>query len=90
MKKLITILFLVNIIILTFTVKADANDMGYMGYIGKTNRSCFIQNKGQWDKSVLYLAKSNGMNAWITKNGVVYDYYKINRVNDSVSTLKTT
>jgi len=37
----------------------------------------FVENKGQWAPEVQYLAKIQGMNAWITDHGVVYDYYKI-------------
>jgi hypothetical protein len=43
----------------------------------KNKTTFFIENKGQWDSEVLYLARLNGMSAWITKSGVVYDYYKI-------------
>lgn len=56
-------------------------------FLNQSNHVCFIQNKGQWDKNILYLAKSNGMNAWITKNGIVYDYYKINHIKDSAAML---
>ncbi len=41
-----------------------------------SNGDSFIENKGQWDKSVLYLAKCSGYNAWITKTGVVFDYFQ--------------
>ncbi|MCS6789625.1 MAG: SBBP repeat-containing protein [Bacteroidia bacterium] len=37
----------------------------------------FIQNKGQWDSQVLYLYRQPGLNAWITKQGVVYDFYEL-------------
>ncbi|HOV92063.1 MAG TPA: SBBP repeat-containing protein [Candidatus Kapabacteria bacterium] len=39
----------------------------------------FIENKGQWDNQVQYLARLGGLNLWVTKSGVVYDYYKIER-----------
>ncbi|MBI3259636.1 MAG: hypothetical protein HYZ54_09210 [Ignavibacteriae bacterium] len=39
----------------------------------KKSSTVFIQNKGQWDNSVLFLAKIKGMNAWITKKGIRYD-----------------
>ena len=41
------------------------------------NNLVFIENKGQWDEEVMFLAKTNGMNAWITKNGIMYDFYTI-------------
>lgn len=37
----------------------------------------FIQNKGQWDPQVLYLYRQPGLSAWITKQGVVYDFYEL-------------
>lgn len=43
--------------------------------------SFFIENKGQWDKEVLYLCRINGLNAWITKSGVTYDFHKWKKLN---------
>lgn len=40
------------------------------------NSSYFIENKGQWDKEVLYLYQSHTFNAWVTQHGVVYDFFK--------------
>jgi hypothetical protein len=40
----------------------------------------FIENKGQWSDEVKYLAKTGGMNAWITKDAVVYDFYLMDNV----------
>jgi hypothetical protein len=37
--------------------------------------SKFIRNEGQWNQDVLFLLQSPGMNAWITKSGIRYDYY---------------
>jgi len=31
------------------------------------NNNFFIQNKGQWNPEVKFLARIGGMNAWITK-----------------------
>ena len=45
--------------------------------VQRVDKSFFIENKGQWDEEVLFLAKIGGMNAWITKTGVVYDFYKL-------------
>ncbi len=36
----------------------------------------FIQNKGQWQSNVRYLAKTGGMNAWVTSSGIRYDFYR--------------
>ncbi|MBX3165562.1 MAG: SBBP repeat-containing protein [Bacteroidetes bacterium] len=35
----------------------------------------FIENKGQWHADVLYLVRTGGLDAWITKAGVTYDFY---------------
>lgn len=57
---------------------AKSYDQSYPQYIfNKPGQPCFIENRGQWDSEVLYLARINGMNTWITKSGVVYDYYMI-------------
>ena len=47
--------------------------------ISKAHNNYFIQNKGQWPKEVLYLAKIGGLNAWITNSGVVYDFFRIEK-----------
>lgn len=39
----------------------------------------FIENKGQWDSQVKYLARLSGMNYWITNSGIVMDYYRFER-----------
>ncbi|MCX7769406.1 MAG: MopE-related protein [Flavobacteriales bacterium] len=41
------------------------------------DRQFFIENKGQWPQEVLYLARLGGLNAWITRSGVVYDFYQL-------------
>ena len=56
--------------------------------LNQTNKSFFIQNKGQWDPEVKYLASIGGMNAWITNSGVVYDYYRITKNIDETKILK--
>lgn len=37
----------------------------------------FIQNNGQWNSDVLFLARTKGMNAWITKQGIRYDFHTV-------------
>ncbi|MCX7652374.1 MAG: SBBP repeat-containing protein [Bacteroidia bacterium] len=37
----------------------------------------FIENRGQWAPEVLYLWSQAGLNAWITRSGVVYDFYAL-------------
>ncbi len=72
MRKILTTIFLVGII-LSATAFAGSPTMG------PTNNKSefFIENKGQWDSEVLYLARIGGMHYWITKSGVVYDVFKM-------------
>ncbi len=42
----------------------------------KNDNAVFIRNMGQWDKQVLFLAKRNGMNTWVTRDGIVFEHYK--------------
>ncbi|MCS7076778.1 MAG: SBBP repeat-containing protein [Bacteroidia bacterium] len=54
--------------------------------LAKTDRLFFIENKGQWHSDVLYLCRMRGLDAWITKYGVNYTFYKIERSkNDDFS-----
>ncbi len=36
----------------------------------------FIANKGQWSQDAAFLARAAGVDAWITRTGVVYDFYR--------------
>ena len=56
--------------------------------LDRTNKAFFIQNKGQWNPEVKYLARIGGMNAWITNSGVVYDYYRIMKNRGETKTKK--
>jgi hypothetical protein len=40
--------------------------------------NCFIENKGQWPEEVICRADIPGGQAWILKNGIIYDYYHMN------------
>lgn len=42
-----------------------------------TSAASFIENRGQWPSEVRYLSRLNGMEAWITDGGIVYDFYRI-------------
>ena len=48
----------------------------------------FIENKGQWESEVLALSISDGLNCWITKTGMVLDYYKISQEEPDISFFK--
>ncbi len=65
----------------------------------KLDKQFFIENKGQWPSEVLYMTKQGGLNAWITKNGMVYDFYKFkeaakkaedeNQIHNTIKKMKT-
>lgn len=37
----------------------------------------FIENKGQWDENVKFLAQKNNLNLIVTNKGLVYDFYDV-------------
>lgn len=65
---------------LTFD-KIDENSTIFQNQ--KTTSAVFIENKGQWQSDVLFCARLNGTNVWITRDGIVYDFYKIEIIADS-------
>jgi hypothetical protein len=50
--------------------------------INSLDRKFFIENKGQWHSDVLYLCRMGGLDAWITKYGVNYTFYKMEEVKE--------
>ena len=57
--------------------------------LNHADKHFFIENKGQWPDEVLYLTRIGGLDAWITKNGVLYDFYKLEVVLDSAKKEET-
>lgn len=47
----------------------------------------FIENKGQWNKEVLFQCRLGGVDVWITKTGVNYTFYKVKRQDVESDTL---
>jgi hypothetical protein len=45
----------------------------------KADKQFFIENKGQWHPDVLYLTRMGGLDVWITKYGVNYTFYKVEK-----------
>jgi uncharacterized protein (AIM24 family) len=45
----------------------------------KADKQFFIENKGQWPSDVLYLTRMGRLDVWITKYGVNYTFYKIEK-----------
>ncbi|MBX3042895.1 MAG: T9SS type A sorting domain-containing protein [Candidatus Kapabacteria bacterium] len=42
----------------------------------------FIENKGQWDSDVLFLAKSNSLRVWITKKSMVFEQFEVETTSE--------
>jgi len=49
----------------------------------RLNRTAFTQNKGQWNSEALFSGSANGMDLWISKKGLVFQYNRTK--NDKVS-----
>jgi hypothetical protein len=45
----------------------------------KADKQFFIENKGQWHSDVLFLTRMGGLDVWITKYGVNYTFYQIEK-----------
>lgn len=43
----------------------------------------FIENKGQWNEDVLFLARTSGLDYWITKYGIVLNFFKITEITEN-------
>ncbi len=47
-----------------------------------SSRLEFVANQGQWDSHVKFLARSPGVDMWITDRGVTYSYYRAKTVTN--------
>lgn len=47
--------------------------------------SFFIENKGQWPDNILFLTQTNGLNTWITKQGMIYDIYSLKESDNKIN-----
>ncbi|HPI20291.1 MAG TPA: SBBP repeat-containing protein [Candidatus Kapabacteria bacterium] len=50
--------------------------------------SGFIENKGQWDSSILFIARTNNANVYITNNCIKFETYSINVNNKQLENYK--
>ncbi len=74
MKKFIQTLTIVSFSLLRGNAQYNQQSQAILA---KQSHHFFIENKGQWPKEVLYLTRINGLDAWITKQGILYTFYKI-------------
>ena len=73
----------------TLHAQRTENNLDAQQTLSKTDKHFFIENKGQWPSEVLYLAQLGGLNTWITKNGMLYEFYKTEEINPSEIDEKT-
>lgn len=69
---------MVFISIVGFAQNIEAQQM-----LNHADRHYFIENKGQWDDDVLFLCRMGGLDAWITKYGVNYTFYRMEKLSGS-------
>lgn len=43
--------------------------------------AAFIENRGQWDSRALFLSRTNGLDLWISQDGPVFDFNRLNLSN---------
>jgi len=48
--------------------------------VNRVDKKFFIENKGQWHSDVFYLCRMGGLDAWITKYGLNYTFFKLEEV----------
>lgn len=46
---------------------------------GVTGGNGFIENQGQWAAEVLFMTPVEGGRAWVTRTGIVYDFFEVER-----------
>ena len=89
MKNQLLILPIVLFGFSTLHAQRIENNLDAQQTLSKTDKHFFIENKGQWPSEVLYLAQLGGLNTWITKNGMLYEFYKTEEINPSEIDEKT-
>ncbi len=51
--------------------------------IANNRAAVFIENRGQWGSTVRFLLRGDGLNPWITWDGVLYEYFTARRSVDT-------
>lgn len=47
-----------------------------IGWKFSSSAPYFIENKGQWENQILFSVRMKGLNAWILKDKIVFDFYQ--------------
>jgi hypothetical protein len=77
MRKFIYLALMV--LALSNTLLGQNHKMDAQDALQKADRMFFIENKGQWPDEVLYLCRMGGLDAWITKYGMNYTFYRVEK-----------
>ncbi|MBX2959109.1 MAG: SBBP repeat-containing protein [Flavobacteriales bacterium] len=84
-----TNLFLSLLLIVAFSFNSTAQEnkvnTDAQEALSNLDKQFFIENKGQWAADVLYLTRIGGLDAWITKKGINYTFYKLEEINQEQS-----
>ncbi len=72
-------LLLLSSFILTYSTNAFGSDKILKSQ--KVKNQFFVENTGEWSPEVLFLSRINGVDVWITRRGITYDFYKLKRHN---------
>jgi hypothetical protein len=78
-KKLITFLTCLPGAASVFATQPPGSNLTAGEALQKADKQFFIENKGQWHPDVLYLTRMGGLDVWITRYGVNYTFYKIEK-----------
>ena len=84
------IIFLSKIFVLLIIINFISTLKGQELVISSSKLSAigyFIENKGQWDDNVLYFGQGNGVNLWVTKNNLIFDFFTKQYISEGDSKL---
>jgi hypothetical protein len=83
MKKTVTTIFTYVLGAASVFATQPSSNLTAEQALQKADKQFFIENKGQWPNQVLFLYQNNGLNTWITKKGMVHDFYTIREEENS-------
>jgi hypothetical protein len=79
MKKVFTTIFTCLLGAASVFATQPSSNLTAEQALQKADKRFFIENKGQWHSDVLFLTRMGGLDVWITKYGVNYTFYKIEK-----------
>jgi hypothetical protein len=79
MKKTITSIFTCLFLATSVFATQPSSPLTAEQALQKADKQFFIENIGQWHSDVFYLTRMGGLDVWITKYGVNYTFYQIEK-----------